>query len=272
MLNGYAIAYADPNDVINYPALRKGLKLLDYLEEAIELGADSVEIHTAKIDELPLKEIGEYCNNNLQISAIGTGLAAGKGLNLTSPNPDIVKKTQLTLNKYINIGASLKSKIILGSIRGKNEQCLSEAEYTKYLANNLLPVLEYAKENQVEIVMEIINRYELPYLTNVEKSMHFINTLEDFNLFLHLDTFHMNIEEASITKAVELAADKLRHVHIADNTRFFPSSGCFDFATLFNVLKSINYNEAVSMECLPMPGKDIKSSIKQGLNFINKLR
>ena len=106
MINGYAIAYADPNDVINYPALRKGLNLLDYLEEAIELGADSVEIHTAKIDKLPLKEIGEYCNNNnLKISAIGTGLAAGKGLNLTSSNPDIVEKTQLTLNKYIDIGA-----------------------------------------------------------------------------------------------------------------------------------------------------------------------
>ena len=45
-----------------------------------------------------------------------------------------------------------------------------------------------------------------------------------------LDTFHMNIEEASMPDALTAAGDRLWHVHIGDSNRRYPGSGHLDFA------------------------------------------
>ena len=45
------------------------------------------------------------------------------------------------------------------------------------------------------------------------------------NLRVHLDTYHMNIEEKSFYEAVLSARGLLGHVHASENDRSIPGSG-----------------------------------------------
>ncbi len=54
---------------------------------------------------------------------------------------------------------------------------------------------DYAKEKGVNIAVEPINRYESYVCNTAENVLELIEKAGKDNLFLHLDTFHMNIEE-----------------------------------------------------------------------------
>ena len=63
----------------------------------------------------------------------------------------------------------------------------------------------------------------------------------------------MNIEEADIRAAIVRAKDKIVHVHVADNDRWYPGHGHIDFESFGKTLKEIAYPWAVAVECRPYP-------------------
>jgi len=75
---------------------------------------------------------------------------------------------------------------------------------------------------------------------------------------LLLDTFHVNIEEASWTEPFErvFLAGKLFHVHLGDNNRLPPGKGLIDFQAILQTLQSVGYQEFLSAELLALPDAD----------------
>jgi D-psicose/D-tagatose/L-ribulose 3-epimerase len=67
-------------------------------------------------------------------------------------------------------------------------------------------------------------------------------------MFLHLDTFHMNIEEADVGLAIRHAANKIGYVHIGESHRGFLGTGNVDFAAIFHALTAIGYIDDLSFE------------------------
>ena len=65
------------------------------------------------------------------------------------------------------------------------------------------------------------------------------------------DMFHMSIEENNIGASLRMIADKLIHVHIADNTREAAGLGNTDFKEMFYVLNDIGYKGPLTMEFMP---------------------
>ena len=45
------------------------------------------------------------------------------------------------------------------------------------------------------------------------------------NVGIHLDTFHVNIEEKSFDKAIKYGGQALVHVHVCENDRGAPGTG-----------------------------------------------
>ena len=70
---------------------------------------------------------------------------------------------------------------------------------------------------------------------------------------VHLDTFHMNIEEADSGKAIELAGDRLIHFHVCENNRALPGQGQVPWKKIFAALKKIGYKGRIVIESLPGP-------------------
>ena len=86
-----------------------------------------------------------------------------------------------------------------------------------------------------------------------EETLAFINTYGLSNTYVHLDTFHMNIEEADMAKSIRSCGDKLGYIHFADSNRLYPGAGHIDFAPVMKALAETAYAGSLSVECIPLP-------------------
>jgi sugar phosphate isomerase/epimerase len=68
------------------------------------------------------------------------------------------------------------------------------------------------------------------------------------------DTFHMNIEEASIPAALRAAGGLLNHVHLADSNRAVAGRGHTDFRPILQALADVAYRGYLSFEVMAPSG------------------
>lgn len=107
---------------------------------------------------------------------------------------------------------------------------------------------EYAHQKGITIGIEPINRYESYVCTGAEETLDLINRSGARNIALHLDTFHMNIEESDFYKPIKMAKDKLVHVHMTDSDRGMLGEGNVDWDQLFIALNEINFEGHLVLE------------------------
>lgn len=110
-------------------------------------------------------------------------------------------------------------------------------------AGAIASTADIARECGVEIVLEVVNRFESNLLNTTAQGLKFIDDTGRDDVFLHLDTFHMNIEEASPAAAIRLAGDRCRYFHFNENYRGFLGTGTIDFASIFQALVEIGYDD-----------------------------
>lgn len=80
------------------------------------------------------------------------------------------------------------------------------------------------------VLLEPLNRYEQHYLRKLTDGIAAIERARTPpGVALLADTFHMHIEETNSPKSILNAADIIKHVHVADNTRFEPGTGDINF-------------------------------------------
>lgn len=229
------------------------------LEEAIgfasDLGYDGLELHFASPLETPLDEIIRHTKaKNIAVSAFATGRSYTRdGLSLIDSNPKIREEAIGRLKSFVDEAAPFEATVILGCIRGNLLDPAHKEDSLSLLAESTREVALYAKNKNVQLVFEAINRYENNYLNNAAETLEFIEKHNIPNTKLLLDTFHMNIEEADICKAVEESKGMIGYVHFADNNRLFPGSGHIPFGKIVDSLKVIDYKGYISAECLPLP-------------------
>lgn len=113
----------------------------------------------------------------------------------------------------------------------------------------------YAAAHDLVLGLEPINRYETFLVTNLNQALRFLEAVGAENLKIHLDTFHMNIEEANLADAIRRAGSLLVNMHISDSNRQAPGLGHIDFSGLLKALRSINYRGSLALEPVP-PGPD----------------
>jgi sugar phosphate isomerase/epimerase len=110
---------------------------------------------------------------------------------------------------------------------------------------------EYAAQQGVSFSLECWNRYESYFLNRLEQARRLWTATGLTNGGVQGDTFHMNIEEASIVEAFRASAGVLQHVHLADSDRTAPGGALIDFEPIVDVLIEIGYAGYVSFELLP---------------------
>lgn len=109
-------------------------------------------------------------------------------------------------------------------------------------------VAEYAAQSGITIGIEPINRYETYVCTSADEVLRFIERVGNPNLALHLDTFHMNIEETSFYEPVIAAGKRLRHIHMTESDRGMLGEGNVRWDDLFRGLKEIDFNGNLVLE------------------------
>lgn len=110
---------------------------------------------------------------------------------------------------------------------------------------------EYADTLGVSLSLECWNRYETYFLNRLEQAVDLWRATELTNGGVQGDTFHMNLEEASIPDAFTAAGSDLQHVHLADSNRAAPGAGHLEFAPILQALVDVGYDGWLTFELLP---------------------
>ncbi|MGL4310372.1 MAG: sugar phosphate isomerase/epimerase family protein [Paracoccaceae bacterium] len=107
---------------------------------------------------------------------------------------------------------------------------------------------EISKAAGVDLVLEVVNRFETNLLNTTAQGLEFIEMTGSSDVRLHLDTFHMNIEEANPAAALRLAGDKLGYFHIGESNRGYLGDGTINFDLMFDALLDIDYKRDITFE------------------------
>ena len=232
------------------------------IETASRIGYDAVEIHTGdpqEIDPDVLKEL--LTRFHMKLSSIGTGPAYGNyGLSLSSEDEEIRQQAIAKIKDHIRLAKDFGAVVILGLIKGLKKDCCSQERYYELLDRSMRECITEAERENVLLVFEIINRYESDVLNTIEEGIDYIRRFDSDRIKLHIDSFHMNIEETDIPSAVIKAGKNIGHVHIADSDRWYAGHGHFDFAGMVDALKEIGYQGVLSLESYKFPEPEVAAA------------
>ena len=116
------------------------------------------------------------------------------------------------------------------------------------VVKNLKELANYAEERGRQICIEPLNRFETDFLNTCNQGLKLIKDVGSKALKLHLDTFHMNIEEKFQGPAIRKAGKLLGHFHACGSDRGTPGNDHIDWKSVASALKAIKYNGDVVIE------------------------
>lgn len=105
-----------------------------------------------------------------------------------------------------------------------------------------------ARDCGIDLVMEVVNRFETNLLNTTAQGLKYLDDVGADNVRLHLDTFHMNIEEANPAAAIRLAGDRIGYFHIGESNRGYLGDGVINFDLIFDALLDIGYARDIVFE------------------------
>jgi D-psicose/D-tagatose/L-ribulose 3-epimerase len=121
-------------------------------------------------------------------------------------------------------------------------------EQWKTVVTHLKTLSRYALDHGKQICLEPLNRFETDFINTCDQAVKMIKAVNSPALKLHLDTFHMNIEEKRQPEAIRKAGNLLAHFHACGSDRGTPGNDHIDWAGIAKALKAVKYNGDVVIE------------------------
>jgi sugar phosphate isomerase/epimerase len=256
------------------------------LERLVNYGYDAVEMY-GEPDRLDIRTIRDTLSSfNIAVCGI-TGMWGTSGNNeankrkLISCNQSVLKHSKEYVRRCVKLCHELGGKELNLCLFAddhllafdRNHIILPDINKKRIIQNVLLPILydltRFAKDYNIMLLLEPLNRYSTPYCTTAKEAVAIAKQVNHSNFGILLDTFHMNIEEDSLEKAIFTSANLLGHTHFADNNRKMPGYAHVDFELVLKSLHHIKYNGYICFE--PILNTYTLTSTKKGLNFIKSL-
>lgn len=269
------LALATPTPDVKTPipvALLSG-SFPERMQKAAHLGYDGVELMVVHPNELRVEEIHTQVSEaGLEVAAIATGaIYMTDQLTLLASDPELSRQAASRLDTLIDLAAALEAPIVtIGSFRGRLAWAGGPKAREK-LIEILRKSADKAKRQGVRLVLEPLNRYEGDIVVTAEGGLTLIEEVGHSHLGLLLDTYHVNIEESSLTTPFRqtMKAGRLWHVHLGDSNRLAPGQGHLDFASIVATLQESGYQGYLSAELLARPDPD--TAAETTINYMRKL-
>jgi D-psicose/D-tagatose/L-ribulose 3-epimerase len=117
-------------------------------------------------------------------------------------------------------------------------------------------------ERGITLGVEAVNRFETDLVTTAEEALALVDLVGAPNIGVHLDTFHMNIEERDIVSAVRHAGSRLVHIHVCGPNRGVPIPGRFPYSELFRALAEGGYSGWIGVEMFVQSGTSVSADLR----------
>ena len=236
--------------------------LLPTLEKLKAMGFDGVEI--------PIFNLGlDYAAWGKRFDAMGferTGVTVRTPEdNPISPDASIRKKG-VELNKQtLDCCASAGVQTVVGpfhSALGYFTGAGRTNDEWKWGIESMRETAEYAGKVGVMLGVEPLNRFEVYFLNAQADAAEFCRQIDHPMCRMMYDTFHSNIEEKNIAKAIHEIKDMLCHVHISENDRSTPGQGNVRWKENFDALRSIGYDGWLVIEAFGLALPELAAATK----------
>jgi len=221
-------------------------------------GFDTVEIaleDASHIDPEFIKT--KLRENGLQCKTICAVMGADRDLRGTPEQQETSKNyLKSVMDVMVILGASTLAGPLYSAVgRAEAEE---EEDYKKQwqtVVSHLKDLAVYAEARNLKLAIEPLNRFETDFINTVDQSLQLIRDIASPAVYLHYDTFHMNIEEKDQPKAILRAGSLFGHLHACGTDRGTPGKDHTDWVGIAKALKAIDYNGDVVIESFT---KDVK--------------
>lgn len=206
--------------------------------------------------EIPLMDPSTFdvIATRAALEDVGLGVSASLGLSpstdVSSEDPAIRAAGQRLLRDAASIVRDLGGGYLCGVIYGSMSKYPGPATDRSY-ANSVEAIqrlADHAAASGIKIGLEVVNRYESNLLNTARQALEYLDRVDRGNVVVHLDTYHMNIEEPDMVTPVLECGDRLGYVHVGDSHRGYLGSGTVDFNGFFRALNRIGYDGAITFE------------------------
>jgi D-psicose/D-tagatose/L-ribulose 3-epimerase len=209
--------------------------------------------------EIPIEDPSHIDPALVQRELTKNGLVAGSVCACMGPDRDLrgdetQQKTGIEyLKKIIDQAAQLGGATVIGPVYSAvgRADAVEPAEYQrqwKTVVKNLKEVCKYAESKGVRIALEPLNRFETDFINTCDQALKMVQDVGSPALGIHLDTFHMNIEEKNQAKAIKKAGKLLAHFHACGSDRGTPGGDHIAWPDIVKALKGVKYKGDVVIE------------------------
>jgi D-psicose/D-tagatose/L-ribulose 3-epimerase len=214
-------------------------------------GFDTVEIaieDPKHIDPLKVKAAADRAG--IAVGSICAAMGPGRDFRGTGAE----QRTAMTyLRGLIDQAVLLGCPSLIGpvySVVGKADAVPPPQRKKEWAAvvRNLKTLARYAEQKGVMICIEPLNRFETDFLNTCEQGLALVKAVGSPAVKLHLDTFHMNIEEKDLAAAIRKAGKHLAHLHACGSDRGTPGGDHTGWPAIARALKAIGYKGDVVIE------------------------
>ncbi|MGI9505332.1 MAG: sugar phosphate isomerase/epimerase family protein [Geminicoccaceae bacterium] len=194
-------------------------------------------------------ELTRYALEHAGVQPINT-LGLGFDNDISSDNPTMVSRGEALLNDALSIARDLGSTMLSGvlySALGKYDR--EPSELGRWHCIEVLRRLsEKAEAAGMTLGIEPVNRYESNLINTGSDALKLIQEIGADNMVVHLDSYHMNIEEGPPDRLIRKLGDRLGYVHINESHRGYLGVGSIDFDALFQALADNGYDGVITFE------------------------
>jgi len=209
--------------------------------------------------EIPIEDPSHIDPAKVKAAADKNGLAIGSVCACMGPGRDFRgtaedQKTAMTYCKaIIDQAAAMGCPSVIGpvySVVGKADAVEPAQQKTEWalVVKNLKELCKHAESKGVQICVEPLNRFETDFLNTVEQALKLVKDVGSKALKIHLDTFHMNIEQKNQGDSIRKAGKLLAHFHACGSDRGTPGNDHIDWKPIVKALKDVKYNADVVIE------------------------
>ncbi|MBO0698521.1 MAG: sugar phosphate isomerase/epimerase [Zavarzinella sp.] len=189
-------------------------------------------------------------SHGLSVIGLHWLLAKTEGFMLTSPDPEVRKRTGRYLGELARacrdfggellvLGSPMQRRIPAGATRTEAE------DYALDSIRHCLPELE---RHRVYLCLEPLAPAETDFLQTAAEGKALMDRLAHPYVRLHLDVKAMSSEAKPVPQVIREFAPWMKHFHANDANRRGPGFGDTDFVPIIRALKDVNYPGWVSVE------------------------
>jgi len=214
-------------------------------------GFDSVEI--------PIEDPSHIDPAHVRAELDRHGLVCGSVCGCFGPGRDLRGTVEAQQGALDYVHAALDAAAALGArtLVGPIYSAVGRAEFVpereraaqwKLVVRHLKRLCRYAERKGIVIALEPLNRFETDFINTCDQALRMVADVGSSALGIHLDTFHMNIEEKDSAAAIRRAGSHLAHFHACGSDRGTPGSDHIDWKRITAALRKVRYDGDVVIE------------------------